>query len=114
MQTGWVSTGGAWYYMKASGAMHTGWLKPGSAWYYLGAGSMVTGTYVIDGATHRFNSPSSARITPATNRIGASKYDPREQGRGEDHVSDLLPATLRRTLAAAPSSFQTSDSPAKK
>lgn len=35
MKTGWVRSGDAWYYFKASGAMAYGWQKVGGTWYYL-------------------------------------------------------------------------------
>lgn len=32
MQTGWVYTGGDWYYMESSGAMATGWKEINGQW----------------------------------------------------------------------------------
>ncbi|MGB4647584.1 MAG: hypothetical protein WBH82_08555 [Arcanobacterium sp.] len=34
MVTGWLSTGGNWYYFNSSGTMATGWLLIGGTWYY--------------------------------------------------------------------------------
>ena len=52
----WVGDGGKWYYCDANGHMVTGWLELGSAKYYMKPdGSMVTGTYTIDGKQHNFD-----------------------------------------------------------
>ena len=44
MKTGWVFTGGAWYYLNADGKMATGWKCLNGTWYYLESnGSMHVG-----------------------------------------------------------------------
>lgn len=49
MKTGWLKQGGAWYYLKGSGAMATGWQKASGKWYYLaGSGAMQANKW-IDG-----------------------------------------------------------------
>ena len=58
METGWLSWGGAWYYLDSSGAMQTGWLHYGSAWYWLdeATGRMASsGWYDCDGTCSWFN-----------------------------------------------------------
>jgi uncharacterized repeat protein (TIGR02543 family) len=42
--TGWVRSGGAWYFMDSKGVMQTGWIKDGNTWYFLQKnGAMKTG-----------------------------------------------------------------------
>ena len=78
MQTGWLWSGGAWYYLdpssgimqsswfkaddggwyysNESGAMQTGWLWSGGAWYYLSSsGRMAIDWVYIDGEWYYFN-----------------------------------------------------------
>lgn len=44
MKTGWVLTGGKWYYMNSDGAMQVGWQKIDNEWYYFNnTGEMCTG-----------------------------------------------------------------------
>ncbi len=44
MKTGWVLTGGKWYYFNSQGAMQVGWVKINGQWYYFNSnGEMVTG-----------------------------------------------------------------------
>ncbi len=44
MDTGWLRSGGEWYYLSDSGAMRTGWQKIGGSWYHFaGSGAMDTG-----------------------------------------------------------------------
>ena len=31
----WLKQGTAWYYLSGSGAMQTGWLLTGGAWYWM-------------------------------------------------------------------------------
>ena len=57
MATGWLNSGGSWYYMSANGAMSTGWVDDRGVWYYMdSAGVMVTGTVSIDGRSSLFSS----------------------------------------------------------
>lgn len=52
-RTGWLQTGGVWYYLdpEAHGAMVTGWLDEGGSRYFLkSSGAMATG-WVLDGGT---------------------------------------------------------------
>ena len=52
-KTGWLSEGGAWYFLKNSGAMATGWIWD-NAWYYLRQnGAMATG-WIWDGGRWYF------------------------------------------------------------
>jgi len=47
MQTGWVSSGGKWYYMSSSGTMQTGWIRVGGSYYYLYAdGHMASNAWI--------------------------------------------------------------------
>ena len=44
MQTGFVKVDGSWYYLSSSGAMFTGWGTDGNRWFYFdGSGAMKTG-----------------------------------------------------------------------
>ena len=53
MKTGWLSEGGAWYFLNNSGAMATGWIWD-NAWYYLRQnGAMATG-WIWDGSRWYF------------------------------------------------------------
>ena len=56
-QTGWLSTGGKWYYLNpGSGAMATGWLWTDNRWYYLDkSGAMKTGWAKIGGKWYYLN-----------------------------------------------------------
>ena len=51
MQTGWVSSGGKWYYLDSKGAMQTGWITINGIWYLLGRA--------------RSNAPKAGRHTTA-------------------------------------------------
>lgn len=61
MKTGWVASGSEWYYLNLlNGIMQTGWQKINGEWYYLQtsgakAGSMLTGSMLLDGAKQNFN-----------------------------------------------------------
>ena len=48
MATGWVKSGGDWYYMLDYGAMKTGWLYSGGKWYYFypSSGKMAYNTTI--------------------------------------------------------------------
>lgn len=44
MQTGWLKTGGKWYYLNSSGAMTTGWQKVSGKYckyYYMNASGVM-------------------------------------------------------------------------
>lgn len=44
MKTGWILTGGKWYYFNSQGAMKVGWVKINNQWYYFdNSGAMQTG-----------------------------------------------------------------------
>ena len=50
MLTGWQQSGGAWYFLKDSGAMATGWVQSCGKWYYCAAdGHMLADTVTPDG-----------------------------------------------------------------
>ena len=50
MQTGWEKVNGSWYYLSKSGVMQTGWEKVNGYWYYLASGgAMQTGWQKING-----------------------------------------------------------------
>ena len=61
---GWSEEDGHWYHYGSSGAMTTGWIKTGGAWYYLDpeTGAMQVGKRAIDGATYIF-ADSGAMMT---------------------------------------------------
>ncbi|CAM4334409.1 transglutaminase domain-containing protein [Bacillus manliponensis] len=57
MQTGWLSVGNKWYYLNSSGEMQTGWLSVGGKWYYLNnSGEMQTGWLSVGGKWYYLNS----------------------------------------------------------
>ncbi|MFT3943391.1 MAG: metallophosphoesterase [Ancrocorticia sp.] len=61
--SGWVKSGGSWYYMDESGAKSTGWLLDRGTWYYFGSdGAMRTG-WVVDRGTWYYLSDSGAMRT---------------------------------------------------
>ena len=55
MATGWKCLNGTWYYLESNGSMHVGWLKDSGKWYWLdGSGAMATGARTIDGVRRIF------------------------------------------------------------
>jgi len=73
MVTGWVSQGGAWYYMDANGAMLTGWNAVRGSWYYFrSSGEMVTGWLNLGGTWYYLNG-SGAMVT-GTQWIGSERH----------------------------------------
>lgn len=55
MATGWKCLNGTWYYLESNGSMHVGWLKDSGKWYWLdGSGAMATGARTIDGVRRVF------------------------------------------------------------
>lgn len=71
MQTGWIYDGG-WYYMDPSnGHMCSGWCDIGDARYYLNA-KMVTGWCDIGGKTYYFH--DSGKMATGTVRINGKDY----------------------------------------
>ena len=63
MATGWVKVDGKWYLLNSSGAMLTGWQKQG-AWYYLtSSGAMKTGWLSNGGKWYWLNRDSGAMQT---------------------------------------------------
>ena len=63
MKTGWLKDNGEWYYLDSSGAMRTGWVKDRNTWYYLtSAGAMKTG-WVKDRGKWYFLDSSGAMKT---------------------------------------------------
>ena len=67
----WIQDAGKWYYFDANGHMVTGWLELGSVKYYLKPdGSMVTGTYTIDGKQHSFSSSGAWMGEASTGKTG--------------------------------------------
>ncbi|MGE5626654.1 MAG: hypothetical protein ACM3X7_00890 [Solirubrobacterales bacterium] len=45
--TGWISSGGLWYYLNSNGDMVTGWVSYGGYWYYLNEnGGMESGKWI--------------------------------------------------------------------
>jgi GH25 family lysozyme M1 (1,4-beta-N-acetylmuramidase) len=62
MKTGWVKSGGKWYYMNSEGKMRTGWVKSGGKWYYMdSSGAMVTGYRTIKDVTYLFTSSGALK-----------------------------------------------------
>jgi hypothetical protein len=49
MQTGWLSNGGRWYYLRANGYMATGWIKDRETWYYCNPDGSMAANITIDG-----------------------------------------------------------------
>ena len=61
-KTGWLLSYGNWYYMDANGVMQTGWLQDGLNRYYLDAnGVMQTGWQQINGTWYYFATGGSMR-----------------------------------------------------
>ena len=61
--TGWLKTGGTWYFLGSNGKMKTGWLKDNGKWYYLdSSGAMRTG-WVKDRNTWYYLTPTGAMKT---------------------------------------------------
>ena len=61
-QSGWVQSGGNWYFYE-SGDLKTGWVKTGGKWYYLDdLGVMQTGFVKVDGSWYYLSS-SGAMFT---------------------------------------------------
>lgn len=53
----WLSYGGDWYYLTEDGSARVGWLKYNDNWYYFDEnGTMCTGWAQADGEWHYFNS----------------------------------------------------------
>ena len=56
-QTGWLKSGGYWYYLDADGVMQTGWVKVNGNWFYMNkSGVMLTGWQKITGYWYYFAS----------------------------------------------------------
>jgi glucan-binding YG repeat protein len=54
--TGWLKSGGTWYYLGTDGKMKTGWVKDDNKWYRLGTnGAMKTGWVNVNGSWYYFN-----------------------------------------------------------
>ena len=75
MKTGWVQTGGKWYYFNDSGVMQTGWVQTSGEWYYFdGNGVMQTGTLNLNGVSYTFG--SSGALTSGNPPASVSFFDP--------------------------------------
>lgn len=96
MQTGWLYTGGTWYYLAESGAMQTGWLEYNNKTYYLfGSGAMAVGNQYIGGVLYYFNSSGalvSAVSIPSNPDQGQAIVDYAMQWVG---VTPYVPAAQR-------------------
>ncbi|MGX8692740.1 MAG: leucine-rich repeat protein [Clostridia bacterium] len=63
MRTGWIKSGGCWFYLDDYGVMQTGWRKVNDVWYYLApGGAMQTGWQKIGGSWYYF-APDGAMQT---------------------------------------------------
>ncbi|QKD79156.1 transglycosylase SLT domain-containing protein [Actinomyces marmotae] len=71
--TGWLHTGGSWFYLDDDGALVTGWAVVGGAWYYFNAeGRMATDWSWIDGAWYFLGDKGAMAV--GWNLIGGSWY----------------------------------------
>lgn len=76
LTTGWINTGGNWYYLDPNtGAMHTGWYQVNGSWYYSdGSGMMQSGGWINLGGTWYYLSGSGAMYTGWLNQGGSWYY----------------------------------------
>ena len=76
LTTGWINTGGNWYYLDPNtGAMHTGWYQVNGSWYYSdGSGMMQSGGWINLGGTWYYLSGSGAMYTGWSNQGGSWYY----------------------------------------
>lgn len=76
LTTGWINTGGNWYYLDPNtGAMRTGWYRDGATWYYSnGSGAMQSGGWINLGGTWYYLSGSGAMYTGWLNQGGSWYY----------------------------------------
>ena len=76
LTTGWINTGGNWYYLDPNtGAMHTGWYQVNGSWYYSdGSGAMQSGGWINLGGTWYYLSGSGAMYTGWSNQGGSWYY----------------------------------------
>ena len=73
MKTGWIRSGGKWYYLSDQGAMKTGWVKDRGSWYYMADdGHAVTGWRDIKGKTYYFGGDCKMKTGLCT--IDGMKY----------------------------------------
>ena len=78
--TGWLHTGGSWFYLDGDGALVTGWATVGGAWYYFDAdGRMATDWNWIDGAWYFLGDDGSMAVD--WKLIGGSWYFMGNSGR---------------------------------
>ena len=76
LTTGWINTGGNWYYLDPNtGAMHTGWYQVNGSWYYSdGSGMMQSGGWINLGGTWYYLGGSGAMYTGWLNQGGSWYY----------------------------------------
>ena len=76
LTTGWINTGGNWYYLDPNtGAMHTGWYQVNGSWYYSdGSGMMQSGGWINLGGTWYYLGGSGAMYTGWLNLGGKWYY----------------------------------------
>ncbi|ETI69664.1 C40 family peptidase [Neobacillus vireti] len=61
-KTGWVLSGGKWYYYNA-GAMKTGWQKDGNTWYYMNSNGVMQIDWIKSGGTWYYLNSNGAMKT---------------------------------------------------
>ena len=55
--TGWINSGGGWYYKKSDGSMATAWNKINDKWYYFSSDGLMASSKFVEGG-YGFNSTS--------------------------------------------------------
>ena len=95
MTTGWVKTGGAWYYLDpetgamqvgkrtidgvnyffvGSGAMATGWVKEGASWYHYGSSGAMTTGWIKPDISWYYLDPETGVMQVGKRTIGYNTY----------------------------------------
>ena len=103
MQTGWVNSGGSWYYLSDAGAMQTGWVNSGGKWYYLsGSGMMQTGWITI-GADRYYAEVNGTIVIGTTKVIDGEEY--RFDSKGVVEEKNITEAIAYRKIIAQKPSY---------
>jgi glucan-binding YG repeat protein len=76
MATGWVTVNGKRYYMNGSGAMRTGWLNLDGTWYYLqSSGAAAKGWQKVGSQTYYFDKSTGAMAANCKKTIDGVTYE---------------------------------------
>lgn len=74
IQTGWLWIGNAWYYLGDNGVMQTGWLLQSDLWYYLNSGGDMQRGWAFVNGRWFFMNPSGIMQTGWLNTAGQTYY----------------------------------------